>query len=1426
MTNQILWAVVVGFHVVVAVAAGGCQPSLGVVCGRGWCSNDEICVGPQSAEPVCVRRSCGNGPVEQGEECDDGNNTGGDGCSPNCIREICGNRVQELGEACDDGNAWGGDGCSDRCTVEACGNGILDRDAGEQCDDENTEDGDGCTAICKLPSCGNGAVDPYEQCDDGDTRDGDGCSSSCTIEKCGNRILDRAAREQCDDENTLDGDGCTAICKLPLCGNGVVDPYEQCDEGDTRDGDGCSSSCTIEVCGNGILDREAGEQCDDRNAINGDGCEADCSLPWCGNRIVDHYEQCDDGNLISGDGCSSSCTDEVCGNRILDLSEQCDDGNRDSGDGCSFECIFERLGCGNGITAGSEACDDGNTENGDGCDNNCTFSRCGNGVKTGSEACDDDNQTSGDGCSATCVIEFCGDNTDNNTDEDCDTAGDSETCNADCTMATCGDGKINHNFRTDTTHTEQCDDRNTNNNDGCSSTCQFEFCGDGIANRGTEVCDTAGNSQECNADCTVPSCGDHKLNPSFTPPDGAEPEQCDDGNNNDGDGCAQTCQFERCGNDVIDPGEQCDGSPVDGFACSACHLVRCGDGVLDAGFGEQCDDGNAIRTDDCISDNPLPNTCKVAICGDGIRNNAREECDSGEPDDTCSSSCHEIRCGNGRLDPGEQCDDNNLSDGDGCSATCRVDFCGDGITNNVTEDCDAAGESPTCDADCTVPVCGDLEINRMFIPPESADPEQCDDGNTATGDGCGPTCQFERCGNDVIDPGEQCDGSPVGGFDCSSCRLVMCGDGVLDSSFGEECDDGNAVQFDDCISDDPEPSLCRFARCGDAIRNTAREECDNGALNGAPGNACSSSCQVVRCGNGTLDPDEQCDDNNQIDGDGCSAACWVELCGDNVVNNVDEECDTAGESPTCDDDCTVPVCGDLNVNRTFTPPDGAVPEQCDDGNATSGDGCSDLCTFEQPGIGLLAYIKASNTGASDVFGSSVALSADGSTLAVGARNEPSNAMGVGGDEANSSAPFAGAVYVFTRSGATWIQQAYVKASNTGAGDEFGVSVALSADGSTLAVGAQSESSADTGIDGNQENNLAPQAGAVYVFTRSGATWTQQAYIKASNTDTGDQFGQSVALSANGSTLAVGVRQEDSDATGIDGNQASNFAGEAGAVYVFTRSGATWSQQAYIKASNTGASDHFGASVGLSDDGSTLAVGSQNEASDAIGIDGEQTNDLAPASGAVYVFTRSGATWIQQTYIKASNTEAGDNFGENVALSGDGSTLAVGARFEASRATGIDGNQEDNSVIGAGAVYVFARSGATWGQQAYIKASNTEEDHFSWSIALSADGSTLAVGAWLEDSAATLVGGNQADNSVSSAGAVYLFTRSGLTWSQQAYIKASNTDNGDEFGWSVALSGDGSTLAAGAILEDSAATGIGGNQADNSAGAAGAVYVFY
>jgi len=405
----------------------------------------------------------------------------------------------------------------------------------------------------------------------------------------------------------------------------------------------------------------------------------------------------------------------------------------------------------------------------------------------------------------------------------------------------------------------------------------------------------------------------------------------------------------------------------------------------------------------------------------------------------------------------------------------------------------------------------------------------------------------------------------------------------------------------------------------------------------------------------------------------------------------------------------------------------------------------------------------------------------------------------------------GAVWVEVEdAGATWpvtvdrtfTQQGLLKAFNPDPGDLFGWSVAVSGD--TAVIGAIDEDSNATGVNGNQADNSAKGSGAAYVFVRNGITWSQQAYLKASNTGASDIFGASVAVSGN--TLVVGALGEGSSAKGVNGNQADNGAGNSGAAYIFVRNGVTWFQQAYLKASNTEAGDQFGGSVAVS--GDTVVVGAWAERSNATGVNGDQSNNSAMDAGAAYVFVRNADTWSQQAYLKASNTGAGVFFGHAVAVSGD--TVVIGAYSESSGA------------IGSGAAYVFVRNGVTWSQQAYLKASNPgDTDYFGYSVAVSGD--TVVVGALKEDSSTRGVNGDQTNNNAEDAGAAYIFVRDGVTWSQQAYLKASNTGADDHFGTVVAISGD--TVVVGAPQEDSGATGVNGDQGDNSIVDSGAAYVF-
>ncbi len=417
--------------------------------------------------------------------------------------------------------------------------------------------------------------------------------------------------------------------------------------------------------------------------------------------------------------------------------------------------------------------------------------------------------------------------------------------------------------------------------------------------------------------------------------------------------------------------------------------------------------------------------------------------------------------------------------------------------------------------------------------------------------------------------------------------------------------------------------------------------------------------------------------------------------------------------------------------------------------------------------------------------------------------------------------------------------AYLKASNAGLDDHLGFgsalvgrTLALSRDGNTLAVAAPDEDSAATGINGNQKDDSASDSGAVYVFTRGGGgtPWAQQAYIKASNTDAYDSFGFSVALNADGTTLAVSTTREDSAAPGVNGNGADNSAEESGAVYVFARSGGEWSQQAYVKASNADAGDQFGWSVTLSDDGNTMAVGASTESSNATGINGSQGDNSAANAGAVYVFTRGGTAWSQQAYLKGAKTQAGDLFGFCVDLSSDGNTLGICGYDEDGGSSGINGDESDNSKGGSGCAYIFVRDGTGWKQTTYFKQSNLNhpQDAFGAALALSGDGKTLVVDAADEDGTVGGINGEQyageqiGDN---SNGALYVFVNTNGVWSQQAYIKSSNVRVNDLFGIRLAVSRDGNVLVASSMLQGGGGRGVNANQQDFSAEESGAVYVF-
>lgn len=509
--------------------------------------------------------------------------------------------------------------------------------------------------------------------------------------------------------------------------------------------------------------------------------------------------------------------------------------------------------------------------------------------------------------------------------------------------------------------------------------------------------------------------------------------------------------------------------------------------------------------------------------------------------------------------------------------------------------------------------------------------------------------------------------------------------------------------------------------------------------------------------------------------------------------------------------------------------DGATP---DDDSGVLGDGGGDAGD-PAPHIPVVGhYFKSTNPVLSYAFGSSIALSVDGNTMAVGSPGEDSAATGVNNTNpgpANTAADYSGAVFVFTRSGGVWTQQAYLKASNTAANANFGHSVSLSSDGNRLAVGARGESTTQS------------SSGAVYMFQRTGTNWTQTGTpLKAGAVMQSATFGSSVALSGDGNMLAVGSFGESGTGTGIAAGASAGgtFTGASvfhGAVNVFAYNAGSWAQTHYIKPSVFQSGGRFGSSVALNGAGNVLIVGAQGENSGTTGVSTSASTDTsATGAGAAYVFEKNLGAWSQTAYVKASNTRAGARFGVAVSVAANGESFVVGSSYETSGAKGVNNTNPgpgDTTATNAGAAYVFTKSnGGVWGQTAYVKASNTRgNSYFGGAVALSLDGKSLIVGASPETSRATGVNNTnpgQDDTSAPNAGAAYVYALVNGDWMQTAYLKTFTTKvYQSNFGASVAITNAAASIAVGASTEQTSNTGIDGTLDNTSASGSGAAFTF-
>lgn len=1057
---------------------------------------DEDCI-IDDAGPQAV---CGDGSLDEGEVCDDGNSRPGDGCSGLCRREPlyecpepgepcvsvveCGDGAIQGEEACDDGNDDAGDGCSDECQVEE---GYGCRVPGEPCEEVDSAE------------CGDGIVNVGETCDDGSDVGGDGCSDECEIEDgytcpepgapcelveyCGNGNL--VDEEECDDGNVRPGDGCTGVCTLEpffecpvpgepcetviVCGDGIVVGDEACDDSNEEDGDGCAGDCKsvepgntcptaggiggpcTEVpndrCGDGRL--SFGEFCDDGNTNPDDGCSDDCEvadgydcpnpgqacsrITWCGDGLPGPGESCDDGATCdNGDDCTGNedaCSDGSCAPR--------------AGDGCGIRCVVEQdyacptfgepcvstVECSDGVISGDEECDDRNLRNGDGCDDECNIengwvcpsanvpcrTECGDGVVAGREACDDGDNDEGDGCSPSCQLE---------------PGYKCEGNPSECEPTVCGDGNPEG--------TEQCDNDvgdPPSPFDGCSSECT--------------------NEPSCGCSGCTAVCGDGMKFPS---------EDCDDGNTQPDDGCSPTCSFEEgydCVDNIISDTEPCSSG---GGQCLFLPIIY-RDFRGDDNGSE--DDPHPQFGEAPTQDRRLPGIVDSDMCGGAPTYNTSFH--SGTFSGETMNGAQPVAGPNGPLSAAQASsafnqwyrdvdgvneripgtleltgggpfgyDDSSFFPLDGIGfgnggrshnyhftsemrywfyyqGGERLFFRGDddvwvfvngrlvvdlgGIHNawvgDITLDDDASrlciGTGPsTTSTNCStvdVPLTvGDVyeialfqaerhitassyrltlsnfNVQRTSCQSDCGDGivvpgELCDDGVLdGSYGGCTDDCGFGPfCGDGIVQSseGEECDDgsnrASYGGDEqvCGpNCKWApYCGDGELNGANGELCDDGddNGNGYEEC-----RPNCTPGPYCGDGII-TNNEECDDKNRNGTSSSACDANCRL-KCGNGRVEAGEQCDDGND-NGNGygeCRPNCTLgPRCGDGVIQSSDgEECDDGlndGSYGTCGPGCELgPRCGDGIVQ--------APVEQCDEGNDNEADPygentCSTRCLF-------------------------------------------------------------------------------------------------------------------------------------------------------------------------------------------------------------------------------------------------------------------------------------------------------------------------------------------------------------------------------------------------------------------------------------------------------------------------------------------------
>jgi hypothetical protein len=445
-------------------------------------------------------------------------------------------------------------------------------------------------------------------------------------------------------------------------------------------------------------------------------------------------------------------------------------------------------------------------------------------------------------------------------------------------------------------------------------------------------------------------------------------------------------------------------------------------------------------------------------------------------------------------------------------------------------------------------------------------------------------------------------------------------------------------------------------------------------------------------------------------------------------------------------DLTVPLYARLNADYNL--------EACNDAGCTQSQTVS-VSSNLTSGVGFVAPSNGDNFAS---FGNDIALSEDGRVLVVSASD---NEFGYGSEQ--------GSILTYVKNGNAWVQESKIV-------DEvddrtIGSVISLSADGSTLAIFKNNE-----------------MGGHVIVYRRQGSNWSLEGTLFSSNLSEGDRFGFSLDLTDNGSTLVVGAAGEESLMGGSSANPNDNSGSNVGAVYVFSRTNSFWTQRNYLKANSPDSWDMFGFSVDISGDGNFIVAGAIGEKGYTAVVNGDESNNDAPAAGAAYVFERSGDQYVQRAYLKASDTlsdGAGDiqQFGSAVAINANGSVVAVSkADFYSESSDGLGG------------VYVFSRSGSLWSQTQYLEHSNPQpyQNNFGGALAFDREGSYLAIAATGQPSTATGVLGLNSGSL--TQGGTFVFSKVGESYVQSAYLWPLEYTPSFRFASKVAVSGDGRVMA--------------------------------